>query len=423
VKHTKKAIIGAALAATTALVLSGCSSSGSASSGPVTVTMWARSATSPITKELVKEFNASQSKVKVEVTVLPLNQEDPKFAAAVRSGNVPDLFGMNDVSIPQYAATGALKPLDSFVDSLSSKKYLDPGQMDLGSVNGKQYGVPLMQDLSVMWINKTLFTKAGLDPNKPPTNAKEIEADAAAITKLGGGVKGFSFGGDCGGCNVFAMAPTLFANGQKLVSGSTTNPKIDVDATPFKNTLTMLKTMWDAGDMPAADQTEDGSTFGQDFIAGKVGITFNGLGTILSAKPKGFDYAAAPIPGATGSYSTFSGGDEFVLPAKGQHAAQAEQFIKFVLQQKQQAIYPKYGYTPVLTNAMTPKLKAANPDFAVALKASTKGYAPKTPAFQSLFSNSGPFGPIFQKAVFGGDIAGALKTGQAGFESTVKSAG
>ncbi|WIB65544.1 sugar ABC transporter substrate-binding protein [Curtobacterium sp. MCBD17_040] len=421
-KTTKKALVGAALAATAALVLSGCSASGS-SSGPVTVTMWARAATSPITKQLVKEYNASQSKVKVQLTVLPLNQEDAKFAAATRSGNVPDLFGMNDVSIPQYAATGALKPVDDFMKGLPMKSELNPGQMDLGKVNGQQYGVPLMQDLSVMWINKTLFQKAGLDPSKAPTNAKEIEADAAAITKLGGGVKGFSFGGNCGGCNVFAMAPTLFANGQKLVSGSTSDPKVEVDATPFKNTLTMLKTMWDNGDMPASDQTEDGSTFGQDFIAGKIGITFNGLGTILSAKPKGFDYAAAPIPGATGSYSTFSGGDEFVLPAKGQHAEQAEDFVKFVLQKKQQQIYPEYGYTPVRTDAMTSKLKAENPAFAVALKASTKGYAPKTPAFQSLFSNSGPFGPIFQKAVFAGDIAGALKTGQAGFESTVKSAG
>jgi multiple sugar transport system substrate-binding protein len=423
VKKTKNILAGAALVAAVALVVSGCTSNGGGGDGTVTVTMWGRAATSPITKQLVKAYNASQSKVKVELTVLPLNQEDAKFAAATRSGSVPDLFGMNDVSIPQYAATGALKPLDDFVDGLSMKDVLNPGQMDLGNVNGKQYGVPLMQDLSVMWINKTLFQKAGLDPDKPPTNAKEIEADAAAITKLGGDVKGFSFGGNCGGCNVFTMAPTLFANGQKLVSGSTTKPKIEVDATPFKNTLTMLKTMWDNGDMPAANQTEDGSTFGQDFIAGDIGITFNGLGTILAAKPQGFEYAAAPIPGATGSYSTFSGGDEFVLPAKGQHAEQAEDFIKFVLQQKQQAIYPKYGYTPVTTNAMTDELKAENPAFAVALQASTKGYAPKTPAFQALFSNSGPFGPIFQTAVFGGDIAGALKTGQAGFESTVKSAG
>jgi multiple sugar transport system substrate-binding protein len=420
VSKMKKVLKSAAVVAAAALMLSGCTSSGNNSNaGPVTVTMWARSATSPITKQLVQEYNASQKKVKIALTILPLNQEDPKFAAATRSGKVPDLFGMNDISIPQFAASGAIKPMSSFINTLPEKKDLNPGQVSLASENGQIYAVPLMQDLSVMWYNKTLFSKAGLDPNKPPTNAKEIETDAAAITKLGGNIKGFSFGGDCGGCNVFAIAPMMFANGQDLVSGSTSKPKIEVNATPFRSVLTMLKTMWNAGDMPAENQTEDGSTFGQDFLAGNVGITMNGIGTILAAHPKGFSLGIAPIPGPAGNYSTFSGGDEFVLPTKGSHVPQAEDFIKWVLELKQQNIYPKYGYTPVRTDALTKQFVKDNPDFAVALKASARGYAPKTPAFQSLFSNSGPYGPIFQTGVFGGNIPGALTAGQTAFESTV----
>jgi multiple sugar transport system substrate-binding protein len=407
-----------AAVAVAALVLSGCSASGG--DQPVTVTMWARAATGAITKELVKEYNASQKKVKIDLTILPLNQEDPKFAAAARSGKVPDIFGMNDISIPQFARTGAIKPLDSFVDSLPFKDKLNPGQVDLATDNGKVYGVPLMLDLSVMWYNKTLFEKAGLDPEKPPTNAAELISAASAITKLGGDVKGFSFGGNCGGCNVFTIAPMMFAGGQKLVSGNADDPKIDVDAAPFRSVLEMLKTMWENGDMPASDQTEDGATFGQDFLAGNIGITFNGVGTVVAADPQGFELGAAPIPGPDGDFSTFSGGDEFVLPTRGQHAEQAQDFIKWVLDLKQQSIYPKHGFTPVRTDALTDTFKTENPFFAVALEAAGNGYAPKTPAFQALFSNSGPYGPIFQTGVFGGDIDGALKTGQAGFESTIK---
>ena len=49
----------------------------------------------------------------------------------------------------------------------------------------KKYGLPFIMDLSVWVYNKDLFTKAGLDPNKPPTTLAEYQADADAIQKLG----------------------------------------------------------------------------------------------------------------------------------------------------------------------------------------------------------------------------------------------
>lgn len=393
-------------------------------SGPVTVTMWARAATGGITKALVDKFNSSQSAVHVDLTVLPLNQEDSKFAAAVRSGSVPDIFGMNDISVPQFVETGALRPLDDYLGSLDFADQLNKGQIDLATYQDQVYGLPLMLDLSVLWYNKDLFRQAGLDPDSPPTNAEEIIADAKAITALGGDVKGFTFGGNCGGCNVFTIAPMVYAEGTDMVVDQDGKQVANVqDNQPLRDVLQMLKTLWDDGLVPDAAKVEDGSTFGQDFLSGKVGITTNGVGTILAAHDDSFDLGVAPIPGPNGGYSTFAGGDVFVLPAKGSHVEAAETFITWALQTEQQLLYPQYGFTPVRNDVLTDQFKADNPVYAVALEAAAKGYAPRTTAFQSLYSNTGPWGLIFQTGVFGGDIDKALSDGQTGFEQVLADVG
>src|SRR5690606_12883760 len=46
---------------------------------------------------------------------------------------------------------------------------------DSSNFDGLQYGIPLDTHMWAMWYNKDVFTKAGLDPNKPPTNAEELK--------------------------------------------------------------------------------------------------------------------------------------------------------------------------------------------------------------------------------------------------------
>jgi len=179
--------------------------------------------------------------------------------------------------------------------------------------------------------------------------------------------------------------------------------------------------MWDEELVPSQVRTEDGSTFGADFLSGTVGMATNGIGTILAAHEGGFELGVAPIPGPDGDYSTFAGGDVFVLPTAGDHVEEAQAFIDWVLQPEQQGLYPAAGFTPVRTDVLTDEFRAENPFYAVALDAAARGYAPKTVAFQALYSNTGPWGPMFQRAIFDGDIDGALAQGQSGFEEVLSS--
>ena len=88
--------------------------------------------------------------------------------------------------------------------------------------------------------------------------------------------------------------------------------------------------MWSQHLVPDNDRTDDGPTWGQDFVAGKIGIMPGGYGQVETlAKPAqiGSELADTPLPGATGDYSTFDGGDDFVIPAAAKNPSGAWEFI------------------------------------------------------------------------------------------------
>src|SRR5215472_18216931 len=106
-----------------------------------------------------------------------------------------------------------------------------------------------------------------------------------------------------------------------------------------------------------------------------------GYGQVVNiAKPAqlGTVFADAPLPGATGDYSTFDGGDDFAIPAAAKNPSGAWEFIQWVMQTQQQDQYPALGATPIRTDVLTPSFSSAHPYDAVALKALGKGYAPPT---------------------------------------------
>ena len=63
----------------------------------------------------------------------------------------------------------------------------------------------------MLFYNKDLYKKAGLDPGKPPSTLKEMAEHARTIRdKLGGKDYGTFFGGNCPGCFVFTFWPSVW---------------------------------------------------------------------------------------------------------------------------------------------------------------------------------------------------------------------
>jgi multiple sugar transport system substrate-binding protein len=392
-----------------------------------TVQFWTRAATSGLGVALVKEFNASHPNLKVVLSQTSPNQDTSKLATAIRAHAVPDVVGLNDIDVPQFSRLNTLTDITKQVNALSYKASLSPGHLALAGYNGKYYGVPYLGDLSVLWYNKKLFTQAGLDPNKPPATFADILADAKKIQALGNGISGFAMAGNCQGCLGFVMEPDLFAVNDQLIRGPIGHQTIAIQNNgPLKQLLSLYQQLWSLKLVSPGSRTESGPTWGNDFEAGKVGILPGAYGFYPLMVKAGTikDIGIAPLPGPTGKYSTFDGGDDFVIPAGAKNPSGAWEFIQWVLQKTQQVQYPALGYTPVRTDVLTAGYKAKNPYNAVALQALAHGSAPVTTIYDAAFNEpNSPWFQMFSQAVYKNDIAGALKTGQAGFERVLKQAG
>ena len=130
--------------------------------------------------------------------------------------------------------------------------------------------MPFDADLSIIDYNKTLFQKAGLNPNDPPTTWPKTISDAKKITALGNGIYGFDFQGDCSGCFTFTGMPFIWAAGGQIMPLNGNHATLT--SAGVAAALNFYKTLWDDKVTPPSDQGATGATWGAAFQAGKIGM-------------------------------------------------------------------------------------------------------------------------------------------------------
>ena len=384
-----------------------------------TVVFWARNNTLTAAAPLVKEFNATHPHLQVVMDTIQDTQAVTELATAIRGGAAPDVVDLNDIYMPIFTQLGAFLNLSGLVRSLPYGSDLSPGHLALASYGGQAYGVPYLADLSVLWINKTLFKEAGLNPDDPPTTYAQILADARAINKLGHGISGFSFAGDCSGCLGFTVLPDIWASGSNVIKGGLNHQSATVAGNPsVSSVLQLYRDIWTEHLAPVSDLTDNGAIWGNDFAAGKVGIFPGGYGTLITQVPAGKRgaFEDVPLPGTNGGYATFDGGDDLAIPSGAKNASGAWEFVQWLLQVKQQDQLPGLGYTPIRSDALTPAFQQANPLDVAALRALAHGVAPVTTAYNSIFNQAGgPWLTLFDGAVFNGQLTPSMTAAQQGF--------
>ncbi len=427
-----------ALAGAAVLALTACTGAGTLPAPSITgagfgvdakgtVELWVRAATQAASAPIVAAFNKTHHDVQVHMTAIPDTQYVTKLATAIRGRSVPDVVDIDDINSTLLAYHEALTDITPLVNALPYKKELSPAHLNLATYHGRHYAVPFAADISVLYYNKTLFRKAGLDPDKPPTTLDQVVTDARAITKLGHGIKGFSFGGDSPGIMGFTAQPSVWASKNYLFTGDLAHQSAHIKDNPaLRAMLTDYHKLWAEGLSSPSSRTETGATWGKDFLAGTVGMWPGNEGALIAAGiPDSFasQIAATPLPGALHGTCVFAGGDNIAIPRGSGNASGAWEYIKFALQRREQATLPASGYTPIRADVATPAFDKKYPRTAVALHALPHGYAPTTLAYNTAINQvSGPFFQLFTSAVFNGDITSALDAAQTSFERALSQA-
>ncbi|MFE1799868.1 ABC transporter substrate-binding protein [Streptomyces sp. NPDC059517] len=364
-----------------------------------TLTMWTRAATRPQSEALVKAYNASHEN-KVELTVVPTDDYQAKVGAAAGSKDLPDLFASDVVFVPNYTSSGLFADLTERIDALPFADDLAQSHIKAGTYEDKKYVVPHTLDLSVLFYNKDLYRKAKLDPEKPPASLAEWDQQARAVDKLGGGVDGTFFGGNCGGCGVFTWWPSIWAAGDEVLNEDGTAATLD-SATAEQVYAAYRGWVQDDIVAPGA-RDETGTTWTGVFPKGKVGV-MPMPSTTLGLMPKDLDLGVAPIPGPDGGKSTFVGGDAIGISATSKSADQAWNFLAWSLDDTAQIdVVAAHKDVVARTDLASNKYSEADPRLVTINQLVADGRTPYALKFGQTFNDpNGPWLTLMRDAVFG----------------------
>jgi multiple sugar transport system substrate-binding protein len=170
---------------------SGDSEGASTATGPIKV--WLSNNPEEIAwgKAMVKAWNADNPDQKVTAQEIPAGKTSEEvIGAAITAGNAPCLvFNTAPAAVPQFQKQGGLVALDSFdgaTDYIETRT--GEGASQYQSPDGKYYQIPWKSNPVMIFYNKDLMKKAGVDPENPPlatydeflaTSKKIVDSGAA----------------------------------------------------------------------------------------------------------------------------------------------------------------------------------------------------------------------------------------------------
>jgi sn-glycerol 3-phosphate transport system substrate-binding protein len=144
--------------------------------------------------DIVKGFNATHPNIKIVPLFTGTYAETlTKAIAAYRAGNPPDIVQVYEVGFQTMLDSGAIVPVYKVLKGYNFGNIVGP-ILRYYSYDGKLYAMPFNSSTAMLYYNKDIFKKAGLDPNKPPTTFEELYEDGLKIVKSGAAQHAITFG-------------------------------------------------------------------------------------------------------------------------------------------------------------------------------------------------------------------------------------
>jgi multiple sugar transport system substrate-binding protein len=391
-----------------------------------TVTMWCRAATVAGVQVVVDRFHESQDRIQIALTPVPDGQYVTKLATAIRGREVPDIVDIDDINSMLFIYRDVFTDLTPLVDQLPYRRALSPGHLGLATRDERIYGVPYLADNSLLWYNTELLQRAGVDPARTVTSFAGLLDAARKVRRLGADTYAWSIAGNSAGILGFVVQPHVWATGVDNITGAVGSQRGNIVTNPaVRSTMEFYRTMWQEDLIHPAAFADTGTTWGADFRAGQIGfIPSNYSAVVMEASPEmRAKTGVALLCGPEGGTAFFDGGDNFCIPRGATNASGAWEFAKFALDLPQQQILPDGGYTPIRSDAATPEFRTKYPLGVAPLDNLARGYAPVTLAYNLLYNQAdSPWIAMFRRAVFDGDVDGALDEGQARYDEILRQA-
>lgn len=330
-------------AALTAVGLSGCGSEDppAAASGKTTITV---AIDAGLEKPAKQAFDAQVKLFQAKYPDITVNSREytwtaTTFSAELAGGTLPDVFTVPFTDGKSLIQQKQIADISARVDALPYAKKFNPSVVQNGQdASGKVQAVPVAAYGQALHYNRSLFSRAGLDPDKPPTTWDEVRSYAKQIAeKTGKAGYATMTQGNTGGWILTTLAYALGGRAQSIDGDTAT---ASVNTPQYASALTMMKAMrWQDNSM-GANFLYDWNAINQAFAAGQIGMYVSGggnYGSLVSQNainPK--DYGETVLPLAGKDSGALGGGTLAVVSAKASDQVQnaAVKWIDFYYMSK-----------------------------------------------------------------------------------------
>ncbi|WP_445516130.1 ABC transporter substrate-binding protein [Streptomyces sp. NEAU-174] len=266
------------------------------------------------TQQAAKKFADAYGKAKVTIEWVP-GEYESKLATTLLGSGAPDVFEYHPDL--QLVRSRQIVPLDDIIADV--KDDFLPEDITANSVDGKIYGIRMIDDPQFFFYRKSLFEKAGV---KPPATFDELIDAAHKLTS--GKVKGLYIGQ-----NLKTISkPLVWSTGPHYLDA---DHRIAYHTDHLVETLTKARELYKSKSLLLGAPTEVWDP--ASFLQGLCAIQWCGIWAIPAIqKAFGDDFGIFPFPksGAKGRQVVYNGGWSTYVSAKAKDVDAAKEFVKWL---------------------------------------------------------------------------------------------
>jgi len=289
----------------------------------------------PITK-IIDGFAADFEKENPGIKLKPIysgsyQESIAKALTAVKSGEPPVTSILLSTDMFTLIDEDAIVPFDELVKTPDDQAWLKsfyPAFMENSQTGGKTWGIPFQRSTIVLYYNKEAFKEAGLDPNKPPANWKEMAEYGQKLTKRDASGKVTQWGVQIpsSGFPYWLFQGLAIEAGVNLMNAAGTEVYYDkpevIEALQYWVDLVKKYKVHPEGIV-------EWGTTPKDFFERKVAMMWTTTGNLTNVKTNAkFDFGVAMLPAGKQRGSPTGGGNFYLF--KKSTPAQREAAFKFI---------------------------------------------------------------------------------------------
>lgn len=257
---------------------------------------------------IVKKLNGENSDFQIDLTQGGWTEYYAQLYNAVVAGVAPNIGICHDFRVISTAP--ALYPLADTpagnileMEKFSEDMFVSPA-WKLPQVGGVQYGIPLDQSMIGFYYNRKIFKDAGLDPDNPPATRADFENACEAIKKIGK----IPFH------PALSSAPRWIRRAWYMLLWDGEGKLVENDAAAF-NTPHGLEALQYLVDMvQKRGWNQPGTDANKQFLAGELGMCYNGTWFYLTVSTSGIDYGSGVMPTFFKKAAAWGSAHNLVLP-------------------------------------------------------------------------------------------------------------